>query len=139
MTGLLFNTLFSLSVKMEVHDLIEHGYKCKECQFFTTTDEDIKEHISSSHFWLLAKKQKLSDPVSFQDPNTVKTWKNIFQVTAHDVTKAILGSLDNETFLACRLVCCFVFVYLSASASILMHVCFLSLFCSRYLHVCFTA
>jgi len=85
--------------------MFEHGYKCKECHFFTTKDEEIKEHISSSHFWMLAKKQKLSEPASFQDLNATKAWKDIFQVTPHEVTRAILGSLDNETFLACRLVC----------------------------------
>ena len=89
---------------MEFEDLFELLYKCKQCDFCTTADDEIKEHIVASHQWLLSKMQKLSEPV-LQDPNRDKTWKDLFQVTPHLVTKTILGSLDHESFLACRLVC----------------------------------
>jgi len=36
---------------------------------------------------------------------TIGTWKELFEITPYEVTKTILGSLDDNTFLACRLVC----------------------------------
>jgi len=90
---------------MELEKLFEPGYKCKECNFFTSTIDDIQNHVSDSHKTVLAKRQKLSDNVNIKNPNGDKKWKDVFQVTVKEVTETILGSLDYETFLACRLVC----------------------------------
>jgi len=93
---------------MELLNFYEKGYKCKECDFFTTTDDEMKDHILESHQSLLPKKQKFSEPMQFQkdlDPNKDKKWKDLFHVTLPEATETMLGSLDHETFLACRLVC----------------------------------
>jgi len=87
---------------MELEDLIELRYKCKECDFITPSDEEIKKHISDSHQLMLAQKVELSDPTNLQKPR--KTWMDIFN-EGHGVTRSILGALDHETFLVCRLVC----------------------------------
>ena len=70
-------------------------------RFLYTTDDGIKDHIFSLHQSLLAKRRKLLDP---ELVNKNKKWKDLF-TEGPEVTDAILGSLDEESFLACRLVC----------------------------------
>jgi len=137
-----------------MNNFIEQGYKCRECDFFGTIYEDIEEHISDSHRYLLAKRRKIAHADQGKSPDaegqtwkdlflaipqkvteTIKTglsgcrrfmfakrrnvtrtaqrrratkekgWKDVFQITPKVATDLILGSLDHETFLACRQVC----------------------------------
>jgi len=92
---------------MEFDAFYEEGYKkCNECYFFTKSNDEIKEHITFAHQWLLNKKQKLSEKRGSEtNPLKKKSWKDLFLTTGPEVSNTIFSHMDTESFLACRLVC----------------------------------